>query len=280
MAQNIRGERIISSTTINVATIYSGGTNLSTIISNVSGGGGGSASVRNGNNIVTGGTAAAPTINLVASPSINGITVSGTAAFTGTVTSGGTNLYNIFTTVPAVRVYFIQESTQTVSGVPGERSIISNPSYGDTIQLAEKLMENQEQLRFKLNGVYSTAGLGNVADVTIRIRIDGQIVASVNVTQLEENIDSEYFSLNFNLISRSPDGAQGMIAGDATFLSTNTRTGLVTLPCVFAIDNDTSFFNLDPSSPHDLEVTFQLNSTDPANIFSSLFATLEVLKLN
>jgi hypothetical protein len=61
--------------------------------------------VQPGSNITTGGTANNPTVSLAASPSINGLSFSGTATGValsattlsgGTILSGGTNLYSIF----------------------------------------------------------------------------------------------------------------------------------------------------------------------------------------
>jgi len=102
-------------TNVSATTFYSAATNLETIIYNVVASAGPNTAVQPGSNITTGGTAAAPVINLTASPSVNNITFSGTAiggnvqaaagTFTslsattlsgGTILSGGTNLYSIF----------------------------------------------------------------------------------------------------------------------------------------------------------------------------------------
>ena len=111
-----------SATTISGGTIFSGSTNLYAIFSTI-GSSGGVNNVNAGSNITTGGTAASPIINLTASPSVNNITFSGTAiggtvqagagTFTslsagtlsgGTILSGSTNLYSIFTTGPHTQV--------------------------------------------------------------------------------------------------------------------------------------------------------------------------------
>lgn len=99
---NIHGERIFSNSnidlsggTINALNIYSGGTELSLLI----GGGGTQTYIQLGSNITTGGTNNAPTINLIASPSINSITASGASSFTtlsaNTIVSGATPLQTI-----------------------------------------------------------------------------------------------------------------------------------------------------------------------------------------
>ncbi len=71
------------------ATYYGDGSNLTGIEH---------TRVQSGTNLFTGGTANAPTVNLVASPSFNGLSASGTSNFTGVIQSGGTDLYNIFLT--------------------------------------------------------------------------------------------------------------------------------------------------------------------------------------
>lgn len=73
--------------------LLSGGTNLYDIFG---AGGGDITRVQPGTNMSTGGTANEPTVSLVDSPSVNGFTASGTSNFTGTIQSGGTDLYNIF----------------------------------------------------------------------------------------------------------------------------------------------------------------------------------------
>lgn len=82
--------------------LLSGGTNLYSIFST---GSGDVTRVQSGSNITTGGTGNLPTISLAASPSINGLSFSGTATGNalsattlsgGTILSGSTNLYSIF----------------------------------------------------------------------------------------------------------------------------------------------------------------------------------------
>jgi len=107
---------VTSLQSVSATTIISGSTNLYSIFApfgTVSG----VETVGQGSNITTGGTAVNPTISVVASPSFNGITFSGTAiggtvqagagTFTslsagtlsgGTILSGSTNLYSIFAT--------------------------------------------------------------------------------------------------------------------------------------------------------------------------------------
>ena len=65
----------LSAGTLSGGTLYSGTTNLYSIFQTV---GATSTQVQPGTNITTGGTAALPTVNLVSSPSVNNITISGT----------------------------------------------------------------------------------------------------------------------------------------------------------------------------------------------------------
>jgi hypothetical protein len=93
----------LSASTLSGGTILSGSTNLYSIFTT-----GLHTNVQPGTNITTGGTAQAPIISTVASPSFNSITASGSSTFTGglsastlsggTILSGSTNLYSIFTT--------------------------------------------------------------------------------------------------------------------------------------------------------------------------------------
>lgn len=70
----------LSAGTLSGGTLYSGTTNLYSIFQTV---GATSTQVQPGTNITTGGTTALPTVNLVSSPSVNNITISGTT--TGTI---------------------------------------------------------------------------------------------------------------------------------------------------------------------------------------------------
>jgi hypothetical protein len=100
----------ISGGTVSGGTLYSGSTNLYSIFQQIGTGSGAQTGVAAGSNITTGGTFSAPVISLVASPSVNNLTASGSsqlAATTvtsisggtvsgGTIYSGGTNLYSVF----------------------------------------------------------------------------------------------------------------------------------------------------------------------------------------
>jgi hypothetical protein len=109
----LRADGYVSGTTLDGNVLLSGGTNLYSIFSTTDTND--ITRVQPGTNITTGGTANNPIVNLSESPSVNNLTFSGTAiggtvqagsgSFTslsattlsgGTIISGGTNLYNIF----------------------------------------------------------------------------------------------------------------------------------------------------------------------------------------
>ena len=123
-------------TNVSATTIYSGSSNLEGIIYNIANSTSGVHTyVQSGTNIITGGTANAPTVNLTASPSVNNITFSGTAiggtiqagAVTatsmsastlsgGTILSGGTNLYSIFSQTDTDTITRVQPGTNITTG--------------------------------------------------------------------------------------------------------------------------------------------------------------------
>ncbi len=90
-----------------------------------------STRVQGGTNITTGGTASEPTVSLVDSPSIDGLTASGTSNFTGILQSGGTDLYNIFVTSGELSGTSVSAgsnvSVNTV-GTDYEVSVVDSPS--------------------------------------------------------------------------------------------------------------------------------------------------------
>ena len=123
----------LSATTLSGGTILSGSTNLYSIFSTTDTND--ITRVQPGSNITTGGTANEPTVNLVASPSVNNITFSGTAiggtvqadAVTatslsaatlsgGTILSGSTNLYSIFSTTDTNDITRVQSGLNTYTG--------------------------------------------------------------------------------------------------------------------------------------------------------------------
>jgi len=72
---------------MSATTLYSGSTDVEDIIKTVAGT---HTQIQQGTNIITGGTAALPTISLVNSPSVNTLTASGHVITNGTTYSGGT----------------------------------------------------------------------------------------------------------------------------------------------------------------------------------------------
>ncbi len=134
----------LSATTLSGGTILSGSTDLYNIFQKI-GDGSGVENVNAGSNITTGGTATSPIISLVASPSVNNLTFSGTAiggsvqagagTFTslsattlsgGTILSGATNLYSIFAPFGTISgVETIGQGTNIVTGGTAVNPIIN-----------------------------------------------------------------------------------------------------------------------------------------------------------
>lgn len=105
-------------------TLSSGGTDLYSIFLTTNDGND-VTRVQPGSNISTGGTGNLPVVNLVASPSINNLTFSGTATGNalsantisgGTLYSGSTDLYSIFATSGSGDVTRVQPGTNTYTG--------------------------------------------------------------------------------------------------------------------------------------------------------------------
>jgi len=113
-------------------TIYSGSTDVETIIYNIV-----NATeldditrVQSGVNTYTGGTANEPTVNIVDSPSFDQITTSGSstfagANFTGAIQSGGTDLYDIFVTEDTSDITRVQPGSNITTGGTENEPIIN-----------------------------------------------------------------------------------------------------------------------------------------------------------
>ena len=119
--------------TISATTIISGSTNLYNIFSTTDNND--ITRVQPGSNITTGGTGNAPTINLAASPSVNGFTASGNTSLqtvsATTIISGSTNLYNIFSTTDTNDITRIQPGSNITTGGTGNAptvSLVASPS--------------------------------------------------------------------------------------------------------------------------------------------------------
>jgi PII-like signaling protein len=121
----------LSATTLSGGTIYSGSTNLYSIFSTVDTND--VTRVQPGSNIYTGGTDNFPTVNISAATltSLSATTMSG-----GTLYSGSTNLYSIFSTTDANDITRVQPGSNINTGGTGNNpviSLISNPSLNSLI---------------------------------------------------------------------------------------------------------------------------------------------------
>ena len=121
------GGSVIASSLSATSFIYSAGTSLETIIYNIANSTESITNVQGGTNILTGGTAAKPTISLVASPSVNNITYSGTSTGGNSIAtnvSATTAFYSAGTSLETV-IYNIASSIQTPTSVQGGTNILT-----------------------------------------------------------------------------------------------------------------------------------------------------------
>jgi predicted proteasome-type protease len=126
----------LSASTLSGGTILSGSTNLYSIFTT-----GAHTAVQPGTNITTGGTAANPTINVVSSPSFASVTASGSSNFSaglsastlsgGTILSGSTNLYSIFTTGAHTAVQPGSNITTGGTAANPTVSLVASPSVSN-----------------------------------------------------------------------------------------------------------------------------------------------------
>lgn len=96
IVSNLIVESGITSNSLSAETIYSGSTPIENIF--LMSGDVAITTVSQGSNILVQQAGNDYNVSVVGSPSINGLTASGTSNFTGIIQSGGTDLYNIFLT--------------------------------------------------------------------------------------------------------------------------------------------------------------------------------------
>lgn len=268
-AQNINGARISGNMNINVlsaTTLYSGSTPLTTIISNIGGGGGATTLIQNGRNIVTGGTSAAPTVNLVTSPSVNNIAISGTASIAGSITSGSTNieLYSIWDSY--CKPLYIQQNINKVEKTTAERSILDNQQQ---IDLISNFWHTGKQLRLNIQGLISTAQLGRVADINFKISLNDVPICTASITNLTENMVDEYFSAYCTITYLSGSSVLLPI-GAFIFPNIDNNSGLNIGLLRYGINTAASTTTINPVDDLRLDTKIQLSDADPGNIFKVL----------
>lgn len=93
--------------------------------------------VQPGANTTTGGTANNPIVNLVASPSVNGFSASGTSNFTGVIQSGGTDLYGIFQQIGTDTNHtYVQNGTNIITGGTASNptiNVVGSPTFAGLV---------------------------------------------------------------------------------------------------------------------------------------------------
>jgi len=200
-------------TNVSATTFYSASTNLETIINNIVSASGPHTLVQPGTNTTTGGTSALPTVNLVDSPSVNGLTVSGTGNFTGTLQSGGTDLYNIFAQPSDVVNSITAGSNISVGGTAINPiiNVVSSPAF---------------------NGIsFSGTGTGNILNAQI---LTATAITDSNLTSGQAVYASTGGLLKTNSGFTYDDGsstlfAQNMEVGSASMSGSVTIWGDVTI---------------------------------------------------
>jgi hypothetical protein len=133
---------VLSATTLSAGTLFSGSTNLYSIFATIPDQND-ITRVQPGTNITTGGTANLPTVNLVASPSINNLTISGLTSSSGGATftnlsgtnifSGSVNLQTYFTTIQQQLLTEANLSGATFTGQVNTPSLSATTLSGGTI---------------------------------------------------------------------------------------------------------------------------------------------------
>lgn len=122
---------------VSATTFYSGSTNLSALFAPF-GSTGSSTFVQPGSNISTGGTAALPIINLVASPSVNGLTASGSTSlqvFTGTTGYTTVELINSRTLNSANPERLLVTDLNSQTGTNFSNTIVAKSTNNNYAQL-------------------------------------------------------------------------------------------------------------------------------------------------
>ena len=161
-----------SFTTLSATTLFSGSTNLYSIFATIPDQND-VTRVQPGTNITTGGTANLPTVNLVASPSVNNLTISGLtsssdgatfSSLSGTnIFSGSTNLQTYFTQINQQLAGKANDSGDTFTGTINTPSLSATTLSGGTIfsgntnlQTYFTLLNQQDLTKANLSGATFT----------------------------------------------------------------------------------------------------------------------------
>ena len=133
----------LSATTLSGGTIFSGSTDLSLIFQTIASDNNDITRIQPGTNTLTGGTGNLPTVNIVASPSLNGLTLSGTGTATAfsALTLSGTSIFSGST--PLAQIIQLFDTNDITRVQPGSNittggtdnlptiSVVQSPSFGN-----------------------------------------------------------------------------------------------------------------------------------------------------
>jgi len=216
----------LSATTLSGGTIYSGGTDLYSIFL-TSSNGNDITRVQPGSNITTGGTGNLPTVNLVSSPSINGLTFSGTATGNalsattlsgGTIFSGNTNLYSIFSQTDTVTR--VQPGTNITTGGTATNPIIN-------------LVASPSINNLTISGLTSSSGGATFTNLSGTNIFSGSVNLQTYFTSIQQqllteaNLSGATFTGTINAPSLSATTLSGgtILSGNTNLYQIFARTG-------------------------------------------------------
>ncbi len=223
----------ISATTVSATTLYSGSTNLSTLLTGI-GGGGTQTFVQPGLNTTTGGTSSAPTINVIASPKFTNITSTGTTQFNNVVITGSTQFVNATgTNLTATGSVTVSNGNLKLSGLTNTSGLINFPfESGGTINTNRTININANT-----DAVYSLSGGGTaVTTSTSQIQMLGPdiVITPVQpyyVPNTTGNIPASYQPQGVLYLSGSQTYNTGfLIVQGIAFLTGGTQTNGLTSP--------------------------------------------------
>ena len=233
----------LSANTLSGGTIYSGFTELSLVInsqitgitSNLT-----STRVQFGLNTYTGGTPDLPTIN-VSALTINTLTASGTSNFTGTLQSGGTDLYSIFLTNDGNDITRVSNGLNTYTG-----GTANNPSVNiSALTIDNIIVSGQSSFQTILSGGTNLQDIINNSITGITSGLTG----SVNVNGLNTYTGGTIANQSINISALTIDNLTVSGATSLGVLSATTiYSGNTNLYDIFLTTNGNDITRVQPGS--------------------------------
>ena len=213
------------------------GTTTGFVVANISDIQGVQTLVQNGTNIFTGGTATYPTINLVASPSVNNITYSGTSTGGNSVAtnvSATTNFYSAGTSLETI-IYNIAASTEDVTRVqPGTNITTGGTANNPTVNLvASPSINNLSFSGIATGGAVNATSLSATNLTNTRVLIAGANGLITDDAGMTYNSGADVLTVNGNFTTNGTQYSGGTIVDDGVFTidaATNVQVDSELLP--------------------------------------------------